>query len=261
MTDISHNTVLLGIDLGSRNVKLCLMRNGIVESQKIIESIEFYRTYGLQVEAGFCVDTSALDYSDVDHIVATGYGRMSAALQGAENISELKAHSLGARYQTGLDNFTLLDVGGQDYKVIHIENGKMVDIATNDKCAASTGRYLENMSRVLGISLEEMGRYHENPAALSNTCAIFGESELIGLVAKGEPVQRLAAGVNSAIVERVAPLLERMGTGIILMSGGVALNGAVVTLMGEITGREVRVVKDPLFNGAIGCCVSGLRLS
>ena len=254
MTD---NTTILGIDLGSRNVKLCLMRNGAVESKNIIESIEFYRKYGLQVEAGFCVDTSALGYGDVSHIVATGYGRMSAALKGAESLSELKAHFLGAQYQTGFDNFTLLDVGGQDYKVIHIENGRMVDIATNDKCAASTGRYLENMSRALGISLEDMGLYYENPAELSNTCAIFGESELIGLVAKGEPVHRLAAGVNRAIVERVSPLLERMGKGVIVLSGGVALNSTVVILMGEITGRDVRVVEDPLYNGAIGCCVSG----
>ncbi len=257
MTEKSHLTTILGLDLGSRNVKLCLMRDGAIESKNIIESIEFYRKYGIKIEAGFCVDTSAMGYGDVDHIVATGYGRMSAALKGAESLSELKAHSLGAQYQTGLDNFTLLDVGGQDFKVIQIENGRMVDIATNDKCAASTGRYLENMSQVLGISLEEMGRYHKAPAVLSNTCAIFGESELIGLVAKGESVQSLAAGVNRAIVERVAPLLERMGKGIILMSGGVSLNGAVVKLMGEITGRDVRVVKDPLYNGAIGCCVSG----
>ncbi|MBT4484229.1 MAG: 2-hydroxyglutaryl-CoA dehydratase, partial [Candidatus Latescibacteria bacterium] len=170
---------------------------------------------------------------------------------------ELKAHYLGAKFQTGLADFTLLDMGGQDYKVMRIERERLADMATNDKCAASTGRYIENMAGVLGISTEEMGLYHKDPVKLTTTCAIFGESELIGLVVKGEPVSRLAAGVNRAVVERVIPLLARMGDGIIVMSGGVALNCAVVTLLGRITGREVRVPGDPLHNGAIGCCLCG----
>ena len=139
---------------------------------------------------------------------------------------------------------------------MHIKISRIVDMATHDKCAASTGRYLENMARVIGISLEEMGRYHEDPVPLSSTCAIFGESELIGLVVKGEPVHRLAAGVNRAVVERVLPFLERMGDDIIVLSGGVALNSAVVKILGIMTGRKIQVVRDPLHNGAVGCCVS-----
>ena len=259
MADKTHSPTILGIDLGSRNIKLCLMKEGIVESKHIIETMNFYRKYGTRTRQGFSVNISAMDYSNVDYIVATGYGRMSAALTGAKNISELKAHFLGALYQTGFDSFTLLDMGGQDYKVIHIEDGRMVDMATNDKCAASTGRYLENMAHVLDIPFEEIGQYYENPVKLSSTCAIFGESELIGLIVKGEPVHRLAAGVNRTVVERVIPLLERMGEDIIVMSGGVALNRAVVKNIAEMTGRDVCVVKDPLYNGALGCCLSGLK--
>ena len=256
MADKKHSLTILGIDLGSRNVKLCLMKDGTVESKNITESMDFYRKYGARTEDGFSVNISALGFSNVDFIVATGYGGMSAALTGAESISELKAHFLGARFQTGLKTFTLLDMGGQDYKVIHVENGRMVDMATNDKCAASTGRYLENMANVLGISLEEIGKYYEDPVNLSSTCAIFGESELIGLIVKGESVNRLAAGVNRAVVERIVPLLERMGEDIIVMSGGVALNRAVVKIVGEISGKDVRVLDDPMHNGAIGCCLS-----
>ena len=256
MADKKHFPSILGIDLGSRNVKLCLMKNGTIESRNIIESMEFYRKYGARTENGFSVNISALGFSNVDCIIATGYGRMSAALTGAESISELKAHFLGALFQSGFTTFTLLDMGGQDYKVIHVENGRMVDMATNDKCAASTGRYLENMASVLGISLEEIGKYYEDPVNLSSTCAIFGESELIGLIVKGESVNRLAAGVNRAVVERIVPLLERMGEDIIVMSGGVALNRAVVKIVGELSGRNVRVLDDPMHNGAIGCCLS-----
>ncbi|MFC1552845.1 BadF/BadG/BcrA/BcrD ATPase family protein, partial [Candidatus Latescibacterota bacterium] len=175
---MKHSPTVLGMDLGSRNVKICLMKNGRIGKKKLIESMEFYRTYGIRDDDGFSVDISGLGYSGVDRIVATGYGRMSAELTGAESISELKAHFLGACHQAPFDTFTLLDMGGQDYKVIRVVNGKMADMATNDKCAASTGRYLENMASVLGISIDEIGEYHEDPVKLSNTCAIFGESEL-----------------------------------------------------------------------------------
>jgi predicted CoA-substrate-specific enzyme activase len=219
--------------------------------------MEFYRSCGVRTGDGFTVDISGLGYGGIDRIIATGYGRMSAELTGADSISELKAHFLGARFQVPYDSFTLLDMGGQDYKVMRITNGAMTDMATNDKCAASTGRYLENMASVLGISIEEIGEYDENPVELSSTCAIFGESELIGLIVRGEPVYRLAAGVNRSVVERVAPLIDRMNEDIVVMSGGVARNGAIVKMLGSLLSKDVYVLEEPLYNGAIGCCLSG----
>jgi (R)-2-hydroxyacyl-CoA dehydratese activating ATPase len=245
----------LGIDLGSRNVKLCLVENGKMTAARIIETVAFYREYGTASERGFAVDFSALGFKGVARITATGYGRMSAALAGAGHCSELTAHVRGARFQTGLNDFMLIDMGGQDYKIIRVADGRMTDMATNDKCAASTGRYIENMARTLGMTLEEIGACGEDPVELTSTCAIFGESEIIGLMVRGVPVTRLAAGVNRSVVERVLPLLDRMNSDIIVMSGGVALNYAVVSLLGRITGRYVKVVENPLMNGAIGCCI------
>ena len=250
---------VLGIDLGSRNVKVCRMEGDRIISCNCFETMEFYRTYGVLSGDGFTVDLAAFGHERDLPVIATGYGRTAAAIRGTDTISELSAHFLGARFQTGLEDFTLLDMGGQDYKVVRASGGAMADFATNDKCAASTGRYLENMARVLGITLEELGRHSDDPVPLSDTCAIFGESELIGLIVRGVPVSRLAAGVNRTVVRRVLPLLDRMGDGVIVMSGGVALNPAVVATLREITGREVRVVPDPLHNGAIGCCVSGME--
>ena len=251
-----YKKTVLGIDLGSRNVKLCLMEEGAVQASQIIETVSFYREFGNRTERGFAVDFESLGFGGVTRVVATGYGRMSAALAGASHLSELTAHFRGARFQTGLEDFTLLDMGGQDYKIIKVENGRMADMAANDKCAASTGRYIENMARVLGLTIEEMGNYADDPVTLSSTCAIFGESELIGLMVKGIPVEQLAAGVNRSVVERVLPLLERLAGKIIIMSGGVALNRAVVANVARLTGKEVRVVDNPLLNGAIGCCIS-----
>ncbi|MCE5249083.1 acyl-CoA dehydratase activase [bacterium] len=248
---------ILGVDLGSRNVKLALMKDGAVAFTDTVESIEFYRRFGVRSEAGFSIDLDALGFGAPERTVATGYGRMAAAITGAENISEITAHYLGAVFQTGLSDFTLVDIGGQDFKLMWVENGEIRDFVTNDKCAASSGRYLENMARVLGISLDEIGLYHDDPVQLSTTCAIFSESELIGLIVKGEPTERLAAGVNRSVVLRFLPFLDRMGDGLILLAGGVALNHAVVRMLGDMTGREVRVLDKPLHNGAIGCCVSG----
>lgn len=248
---------MLGIDLGSRTVKLALMKNGEIVYTNAFDTVDFYKKYGFRSEFGFRVNLAALGFGNVEHTVATGYGRMAAAIEGADNISEISAHYLGAIYQTGLEDFTLLDIGGQDFKIIKVEQGELRDFVTNDKCAASSGRYLENMAQVLGISLHEIGNCHEHPVSLSNTCAIFSESELIGLIVKGEAVSSLAAGVNKSIVERFLPFLNRFGDGLIVLSGGVALNCGVVRLMGEMTSREVIVVEDPVHNGAIGCCLSG----
>lgn len=246
---------VLGLDLGSRNVKLAFMENGVITRTGAVETMRFYRECGRKGPSGFAVDMDALDMPRAGTVVATGYGRMAAALTGARNISEITAHYLGARFQCGLDDFVLADIGGQDYKIIRVENGALADFATNDKCAASTGRYLENMARVLGIDVAAMGAYRDDPVRLSATCAIFAESEMIGLVVRGEPVERLAAGVNRSIVARVEPLLDRMGDGPVVMAGGMALNAAVVQMLAA-TGRDARVLADPLHNGAIGCCVS-----
>lgn len=256
---MSANTIL-GIDLGSRNVKLALMRGGEITDTRTVETMKFYTEYGTRSSSGFGIDLAALGYGDTERIVATGYGRMAASFAGADNISEVTAHYLGALHQFDSDTFTLLDLGGQDFKIIGIDGGIMTDFVTNDKCAASTGRYLENMAGVLGLSMEDMGSYRDDPVKLSSTCAIFGESELIGLIVSGETVPRLAAGVNSAVVARVIPQLERMGQETIVMSGGVALNGAVVSMLEEATGREVVVLDDPLHNGALGCCIKGRTL-
>ena len=257
MSGPERSNSVLGIDLGSRNVKLSHMIGGKVVHTRSIETMDFYRQHGIRSEAGFTIDMTTLEIDAVSCTVATGYGRMAAVISGAENISEISAHYLGAVYQTGFEDFTLLDIGGQDFKIISAKQGELDDFVTNDKCAASTGRYLENMARILGVSLVEIGQYYENPVTLSNTCAIFSESELVGLIVKGVPVSELAAGVNRSIVERFLPFLNRFGDGLIILSGGVALNLGVVHLMGDLTGREVMVVDDPLHNGAIGCCVRG----
>ena len=248
-----------GIDLGSRSVKLVLMDHTSVQSSEIFETVQFYRQYGRPTPEGLVVDFKAVGMGEVDDVVATGYGRNTINIVGATVITELKAHTVGAIWQTGLSDFTLLDLGGQDSKVIKVRKGKMVDFATNDKCAASTGRYLENMATVLGVSLEELSSYQENPVELSATCAIFGESELIGRIVEGYGVAELSAGVNYTIFKRIKPMLTSLKSDTIIFTGGVALGSAIGKIIEAELDARVIVPKYPQLNGAIGCAVHGIE--
>jgi len=246
-----------GIDLGSRSVKVAVLGDaGEILLLKKFDTIEFYREYCRRVDGKLTVDLVRLEIPVVDKLVSTGYGRNALDLEGAKVIPELKAHLLGAVYQTGKKDFTLLDLGGQDSKIIKVQRGRMVDFLTNDKCAASTGRYLENMAAVLGVSLEELGRYWEEPVGLNSTCAVFGESELIGKIVDGCTTSQLAAGVNYTIFRRIQPMLRQLMSPVIVFTGGVAQNLALKEIIRQETGAEVVIPAQPQFNGAIGCTVA-----
>lgn len=244
-----------GIDLGSRSVKMVSMAEGIVKERRVLETVQFYRQHGRRSEQGLLVDFAALGLPAEAQVVATGYGRNTLDIVGATVIPELKAHAIGAVWQTGLTDFTLLDLGGQDSKVIKVRKGRMVDFATNDKCAASTGRYLENMATVLGISLDELSRHSADPVELNATCAIFGESELIGRIVEGYTVPQLAAGVNYTIYKRIKPMLTSLASETLVFTGGVALGQAIARFVEEELQVKVVVPPEPQLNGAIGCAV------
>ena len=226
-----------------------------IQRLESLDTIRFYREFGRKREGKLAVDFAAMGLPEVDSLVSTGYGRNTLELAGGEAIPELKAHVLGAVYQTGLKDFTLVDLGGQDSKIIQVRRGKMVDFLTNDKCAASSGRYLENMASILDVPLEELGNYADSPVELNSTCAVFGESELIGKIVEGFPLAELAAGVNATIVKRILPLLRSFPGEVLVFTGGVAHNRAVIRLLEEGSGRRVVIPPEPQFNGAIGCCI------
>jgi len=244
-----------GIDLGSRNVKIALQEPGKPWEFHQFDTILFYREYGRKQGEQLVVNFQGLGLPQVDKIISTGYGRNTLELAGADQIPEIKAHLLGAVYQTGLTDFTLLDLGGQDSKIIKVRNGKMQDFQTNDKCAASSGRYLENMAEVLGIRLDELSKHYDNPVELNSTCAVFGESELIGKIIEGHSIAELAAGVNYTIFKRVQPMLRQLASETIVFTGGVAHNQALRRIIEAEMGCRVIVPEHPQYNGAIGCCV------
>lgn len=246
---------ILGIDLGSREVKLVLMEENLIIEKKKVSTMRFYRDY-CSFDGKVVVDLERLELGKVDKAVSTGYGKNNTDLKLFVPINELKAHIYGAIYQTGLKDFILLDVGGQDVKVIKVEKGVTTDLELNEKCAASCGRYLENMANVLEVSLDEMSRYWENPVDLNSTCAVFSESELIGKIAEGVEMERLCAGVNYSLYKRLHPLLSKFIGEKLVLTGGVANNSAIKGYL-KRDYAEIVSVEEPQFNGAIGCCYYG----
>ncbi len=189
---------------------------------------------------------------------ATGYGRKR--VPGARALTEITCHARGAFARAGRAAL-LLDIGGQDTKAFRIgPAGEVVDFSMNDKCAAGTGRFLEVILGRLQVPLEGLAERVAQAARavpVSSTCTVFAESEVISLVANDEPLDGIVRGLHASLASRVAAL-ARGGQhgGEVLMSGGVALNGAMVAALQEALGRPVRVLPEPQLIGALGAALS-----
>ncbi len=248
----------VGIDLGSRSVKLIVLDddNNIIDSH-IYDSISFYNSFRKKTKD----HSLELDLTDIGvpmdaNIAATGYGKHNLQIKGVNRISEQKAHMFGAIHQTGLKDFTLLDIGGQDTKIIKVVGGKMLDVYMNDKCGASSGRYIENMATVLNMSLDEISSYYEDPEKFSNTCAVFGESEVLGKIFEGVAIEKVAAGVNYSVYDRLSSFLFSMiSDSPIVFVGGVSKNRALQEIIQNSLKVEIVVPKFNQFNGALGATV------
>jgi predicted CoA-substrate-specific enzyme activase len=251
---------MLGLDLGSRSVKIVEMQDAHIKAQACFDTIDFYRSYGKPGEGNLQIDLGKLGFDNHQHLVATGYGKVSVQVAGAVHLPEIQAHVKGAVFQTARLDFTLLDIGGQDTKIVKVRGGRAVDFLTNDRCAASSGRYLENMASVLGMSLQELSQYSLKPVELNSTCAIFGETEIIGKIVEGLSLEELAAGINYSLYRRFAGMLERLASDLIVVSGGVAQNDALLNIIARESGRQVMRLPQAQFNGALGACVYGKEI-
>ena len=194
-------------------------------------------------------------------LVATGYGR--DLVPGAvRRVTEITCHARGAYAEAGCA-CTVLDLGGQDSKVLAIgDDGRVLDFAMNDRCAAGTGRFLEVAAARLGLDLagfDAAAARAAHEAVLSSTCTVFAESEMVSLLARGTPVDEIAAGLHRAMARRVAALAR--GVAIrdpVLASGGVALSGSVRRALAGELGMPVGLPRHPQLLGAVGAALVGL---
>jgi predicted CoA-substrate-specific enzyme activase len=194
-------------------------------------------------------------------IVATGYGR-DAIDFAHERVTELTCHAVGVKHLYP-NVRTIIDVGGQDSKVMRIENGKIVDFVMNDKCAAGTGRFLEIVSSILETPLQVMGRESlkaKTQLSISSVCAVFAESEIISLRSKGYSKQEILWAAHNAIARRLVTMYERVrGSPLVVFTGGVALNEGLKRALEELLEVEIIVPKNPVTTGALGAALMKLQ--
>lgn len=197
-----------------------------------------------------------------DRVVATGYGRRAAAEAfGADVITEIKAYALGVAYRYP-EAGAILDIGGQDTKAIALSSsGGVEDFEMNDRCAAGTGKFLEVMAAALGVGIDQLSETAlraERAVRISSMCTVFAESEVIGLLHRGESREAIARGLHEAIARRTLALLKRVGArGELLFAGGVANNEAMCRLIAEGYGGSVIAAREPQVVGALGAALHG----
>lgn len=243
---------VLGLDIGSRSVDAVWLDDGRVVRREV-------RDTGHDPLA-VCAALIALDGHD--RVVATGYGRHAAASAfGATALTEITAFALGAA-SLHPGAAAVLDIGGQDTKTIALgEGGRVSDFEMNDKCAAGTGKFLEVMASTLGFSLEELGDAAlaaECGVRVSAMCTVFAESEVTGLLHRGEDRGRIALGVHESVATRTLGTLARVGASSpLVFAGGVARNPAMVRLVRDGFAGEVLVPDDPQTVGALGAALHG----
>ncbi|MBN1613038.1 MAG: 2-hydroxyglutaryl-CoA dehydratase [Deltaproteobacteria bacterium] len=249
--------IVAGIDIGAATAKAVLLNGNTMLSSCVIPTGESVALAAESVMRS-TLDRTDLSLSEIDYIVATGYGRRAVTF-AHEAITEISCHAKGANLLYPLAH-TVVDIGGQDSKVIEIdEKGNIVNFAMNDKCAAGTGRFLEVMARVLNAEIEEIGSLSlkgDDPCQISNTCTVFAESEMISLRAEGKSRENILAGIHSAMAHRIAIMGNPIGfKSQIIFTGGVARNIGMKKALQDRIGEEITVADNPQIIGALGAAI------
>ena len=249
--------MFLGIDIGSSSTKAAVVDQDkklwAVSVQNLGTGTTAYETVVADVLA-----RAGVQPSDIRFTVATGYGRVN--YKGADKqITEITCHAKGVNFLTR-DAKTIVDIGGQDAKVIKLDaNGKVENFVMNEKCAAGTGRFLEVMARVLGCELGELSNladHADKEISINNVCTVFAESEVISRLSGGETSANVARGAHVAIAKRVMGMCNRVGyEPKIVMTGGVALNANMVDALAREMGYPIEVAPHCQAAGAIGAAV------
>ena len=244
----------VGVDVGSTSTKF------VVLDERDVIYYNVFPTGWSSVEAAGCVAADLLDQGvDVNDTTcfSTGYGRASVPFAN-KSVTEITCHSKGAEFIFGGGRATVIDIGGQDTKVISIEDGIVQDFIMNDKCSAGTGRFLEVMANAMGMnpaSLSELA-VEGSGVSISSMCTVFAESEVISLIGQGIPKKDIAYGIIDSIVSKVLSQcgkLSRQGT--LYLTGGLCECGNIVDSLAKKLGAPVNTSAMARYAGAIGAAL------
>ena len=247
----------LGLDIGSSSSKAVLLgENQESLAAQVVNLGTGTKGVGQVLEAVY--RQAGIGPEEVRYTVVTGYGRMT--YQGADRqITEISCHAKGV-FHLSSSARTIVDVGGQDTKVIRLgQDGSVENFVMNDKCAAGTGRFLDVMARVLDCpiaSLSQLAQQGEEAVPISNLCTVFAESEVISHLSAGVSQANVAAGAIASIATRITGMAGRVGVEPqVVMTGGGALNGALVEALSKSLGHPVCILDNPQVMGALGAAV------
>jgi predicted CoA-substrate-specific enzyme activase len=250
--------IVAGCDIGSLTAKAVLLKDGAILASAII-TVKANAAESARIVMQQCLDSQSLTFEDIDFCCSTGYGRLNIPF-AAINFSEISCHGMGA-FWTDNSIRTVIDIGGQDCKVISInDTGRIVDFIMNDKCAAGTGRSLEILARTIGVPLESLGPLaiqSRKPVEITNKCSIFMELEVIDALYRGAKRKDIASGLSDAVARRVAALAQVVEiSDAVCITGGVSKNRGVVNHLERRMGvRFKRLATDPQLMGALGAAV------
>lgn len=260
--NIDDDILVAGIDSGSTSTNVVIMnKNREILSYSIVKTGAKSQS-GAENAMKDALDKLNISRNKLSKIISTGYGRVSIPFAD-EEVTEITCHGKAAYF---LNNSirTIIDIGGQDSKVIKLDyNGNVVDFAMNDKCAAGTGRFLEMMSNALEVPLNEMGEKSLNwneDIDITSMCTVFAESEVVSLIAQNKEIPDIIHGLNKSVAGKTASLVNRIGKKEgYMMTGGVAKNIGVVKCLEEKLGEKIFIPEEPQIVGAIGAALIALE--
>lgn len=260
--DMHQKTYVLGVDSGSLTAKAVIMDETKTIIAHSVIQLGFVSKAALQQAVDKALEDAGITMDDIDYIVATGYGRLTYEAADKE-ITEIACHAKGAHYMIP-EAKTLIDIGGQDSKVISIgKDGRFVNFGMNEKCAAGTGKFIQVMAKALGVKLNDVGPLSltsTKELVISNTCTVFAETEVISLVAQNETVADILAAIHHSVASRMLSLISRVGIiEPIAMTGGVAQNQGMIYALEKVLGVPVIVPEHPQLAGAIGAALFALE--
>ena len=259
--------ITAGIDVGSVSSQAVIMADGELFAYGNTRSGYNSRESATNVMNMALEATDGLTLENVHYTVGTGYGRVKVPFANRA-ITEIACHARGANYMYGPTTRTVLDMGGQDLKVIRCdEKGKVKTFLMNEKCAAGTGRGMEVMAELLKVPIGNVGetsfQVDEEPPPVSTTCVIFAKTEALSLLKTGWSVPKVLAAYCSAMAHRVFSQLKEVDVEKdFVITGGIAKNIGVVKRIEKELGfeslKESRA--DTQLAGALGGALFGKTL-
>lgn len=251
----------IGIDVGSTCTKVVALESNKLVFQKVVPTGWNCR----ETVKSILEEMESLGLSTKESkSVATGYGRISISFAD-KTVTEISCHSKGAAWLFGGNAFIVIDIGGQDTKIIDIKGGQIQNFIMNDKCSAGTGRFLDIMAGTMGVSLEtlcEMAKKSTTKISISSMCTVFAESEVVSLIGKGTPKEDIANAIVNSIVAKVWGQMGKLQCSgkKLYLTGGLCEIPLICEMLSQKIGADVNSVPLARFAGAIGAALYASKL-